>query len=87
MVDPPGDKRTRPAWRPAAFRNLTLDTLDASSASRIADSGDDGDAVVELAECRARRLLADLDLAPTVPVPCSGCCRCYGTPIGAECRS
>ena len=43
--------------------------------------------VVELAEHRTRRLLADLDLAPTVLVPCSGCCRCYGTPIGAECGS
>jgi len=87
MVDSPGDKRTRPAWRPAAFRNLILDTLDASTASRIADSGDGGDGVVELAERRARRLLADLGLAPTVAVPCSDCCRCYGTPVGAECRS
>jgi hypothetical protein len=42
--------------------------------------------VVELAERRTRRLLADLDLLATVPVPCSGCCRCYGTPIGAECQ-
>jgi hypothetical protein len=45
-----------------------------------------GAVVVELAERRAWRLLADLDLAPTVPVPCEGCCRCYGTPIGAECQ-
>jgi hypothetical protein len=41
--------------------------------------------MVELADHQARRLLAHLDLAPTVPVPCEGCCRCYGTPIGAEC--
>lgn len=47
-----------------------------------------GDAiVVELIEHRARRLLAGLDLAPTVPVPCSGCCRCYGAPVGSGCGS
>ena len=80
----PPDKRTRPGLRPAALRNRALDTLDASSTESLPDGGA---LVVELGEHRARRLLADLDLAPTVPVPCSGCCRCYGTPIGAECGS
>lgn len=75
----PPDKRTRPAATPDALRRLTA----ASPTTSLPDS----DAlVVELAEQRARRLLAHLDLAPTVPVPCEGCCRCYGTPIGAECQ-
>jgi hypothetical protein len=80
MCGPP-DKRTRPAATPSAFRRL----IAASSGTSIADGGDAP--VVELAEHRARRLLADLDLAPTVPVPCSGCCRCYGTPVGSGCGS
>jgi hypothetical protein len=84
-VRAPPDKRTRPAATPSAFRNRTPDNLDASPTASLPDSGDA--VVVELAEHRAQRLLADLDLAPSVPVPCSGCCRCYGTPIGAECRS
>jgi hypothetical protein len=81
MVGASRDKRTCPAATPGAFRNLTLD---ASPTTRIADGRDRG--VVDLDVRRTWRLLADLDLAPTVPVPCSGCCRCYGTPIGAECR-
>jgi hypothetical protein len=82
MVGPPRDERTRSAATPSAFRKLTA----ASSGTSIAADGDDA-LVVELAGWKARRLLADLNLAPTVPVPCSGCCRCYGTPIGAACRS
>ena len=74
------DKRTRPA-APGAFGKVTLDGTPTTS---LPDGGDA--VVVELAEHRPRRLLATLDLAPTVPVPCEGCCRCYGTPIGAECR-
>jgi hypothetical protein len=82
MVGPSRDKRTRPAATPSAFRKPSPNTTPTTSLP------DDSDAmVVELAEHRARRLLADLDLLPSVPVPCSGCCRCYGTPIGAECRS
>ena len=81
MVGPPRDERTRSAATPSAFRKLT------AASSRTSIAADAGDAVVvELAERRAWRLLADLDLDPTVPVPCSGCCRCYGTPIGAECQ-
>jgi hypothetical protein len=80
MVGPPRDERTRSAATPSAFRKLTA----ASSGTSIAD----GDAVVvELAKHRAGRLLADLGLAPTVPVPCSGCCRCYGIPVGSGCGS
>jgi hypothetical protein len=81
----PPDKRTRPAATPSAFRNRTPNSLDASPTTSLLDGADA--VVVELAERRAWRLLAALDLAPTVAVPCSGCCRCYGTPIGAECRS
>jgi hypothetical protein len=80
MPAPPENKRTRPAATPDALRRLTA----ASPTTSLPDSADA--VVVELAEHRARRQLAGLDLAPTVPVPCSGCCRCYGTPIGAECR-
>ncbi|HEY8112484.1 MAG TPA: hypothetical protein VII16_06405 [Actinomycetes bacterium] len=36
---------------------------------------------------RRRRLLRDLDLTPTVPTPCTGCCRCYGAPMGSGCGS
>jgi hypothetical protein len=54
-------------------------------ADPIPDRGDG--AVVDLSERRARRLLDDLGLLPTVEVPCSGCCRCHGWPEGLECRS
>jgi hypothetical protein len=75
------DKRTRPA-APGAFGKVTLDGTPTTSLPEAADA-----VVVELAERRARRLLADLGLAPTVPIPCSGCCRCFGAPVGSECRS
>jgi hypothetical protein len=78
----PPDKRTRPAATPSAFRKPSPSTTPTRSLLEAADA-----VVVELDERRTRRLLADLDLLATVPVPCSGCCRCYGTPIGAECRS
>jgi hypothetical protein len=81
MCDPP-DKRTRPAATPSAFRKSSPNTTPTASLPEAADV-----LVVELADRRTRRLLAGLDLAPTAPVPCEGCCRCYGTPIGAECRS
>jgi hypothetical protein len=80
MRGPPGE-RTRPAATPGAFWKPSPSTT--PTTSLLLDGADA--VVVELAEHRARRLLADLDLLPTVPVPCSGCCRCYGTPIGAEC--
>jgi hypothetical protein len=79
MRAPPDHKRTPPGGDPRAFRKLDRET---TPATRLPD--DAAAVVVELAERRARRLLAHLGLLPTVPV-CSGCCRCYGTPIGAEC--
>jgi hypothetical protein len=42
----------------------------------------DGRRVVDLATERRRRLLRDLRLGPTVPVPCKGVCRCWHTPLG-----
>jgi hypothetical protein len=80
MRAPPDHTRTRPASRPGAFRKLTLDGTPATSLP------DGGAMVVDLDGYRARRLLAHLDLAPTVPVPCSGCCTCYGVPVGLECK-
>jgi hypothetical protein len=44
-------------------------------------------AVADLAAERRWRLVRDLNLAPTVPVPCTGCCRCYGVPMGSGCGS
>jgi hypothetical protein len=82
MRAPPDNKRTRPAATPSAFRKPSPSTTPTTSLPEAADA-----VVVELAERRARRLLADLGLAPTVPVPCSGCCRCYGTPVGSGCGS
>jgi hypothetical protein len=67
---------------PGAFGKVTLDGTPTES---LPDKA--GAVVVELAERRARRLLADLDLAPTIESPCSGCCRCYGVPLGSGCRS
>jgi hypothetical protein len=77
----PPDKQTGPAATPSPFRKPSPSTTPKTSLPQ-ADA-----AVVELAEHRARRLLDDLGLAPTVPVPCSGCCRCYGTPVGSGCGS
>jgi hypothetical protein len=77
----PPDKRTRPAATPSAFRKPSPSTTPTRSLPDQADA-----VVVGLGGWRARRLLATLDLTPTVPVPCEGCCRCYGTPIGAECQ-
>jgi hypothetical protein len=79
---PPDNKRTRPVVNPSAFWKPSPNTTPAASLPEALDT-----MVRELAGHRTQRLLADLDLAPTVPVPCSGCCRCYGTPIGAECGS
>jgi xanthine/CO dehydrogenase XdhC/CoxF family maturation factor len=75
------DKRTRPA-APGAFGKVTSGGTPTTSVADKADA-----VVVELAERRARRLLADLDLAPTVPVPCGPCCTCYGRPMGSGCGS
>jgi hypothetical protein len=75
------DKRTRPA-APGAFGKVTLDGTPTTSLPDQADA-----VVVELAEHRARRLLAELGLAPTVPVPCGPCCTCYGVPVGSGCGS
>jgi hypothetical protein len=77
------DGRKRPGGQPERSTTRTL-TDQTRIAAIVADDGDS--VLVDLDDHRMRRLLADLDLAPTVPVPCSGCCRCYGTPIGAECR-
>jgi hypothetical protein len=78
----PPDKRTRPATRPGAFGKVTLDGTPTGSVPDDADR-----VVVDLDGYRSRRLLADLGLAPTVPVPCGPCCRCYGVPLGQGCRS
>jgi hypothetical protein len=40
--------------------------------------------VVSLGGYRDRRLLRDLRLVPTVPVPCAGVCRCWGAPLGGS---
>jgi hypothetical protein len=58
-------------------------TLDGTPTSSVPDGADQ--VVVDLDGYRARRLLADLDLAPTVPVPCGPCCTCYGVPLGQGC--
>jgi hypothetical protein len=82
MPDRAVDGRERPGGRPERSSTRTL-TDQTRIATIVADDGDR--IVVDLDDYRAWRLLADLGLAPIVPVPCSGCCRCYGTPIGAEC--
>jgi hypothetical protein len=78
---PPDNKRTRPAAS-GAFGKVTLDVTPTRSIAEEA-----GGVVVDLDGYRARRLLADLGLAPTVSVPCGPCCRCYGTPLGQGCGS
>jgi hypothetical protein len=78
---PPDNKRTRPAATPSAFRKPSPNPTPTTNLPEAP-----GAVVVELAERRTRRLLADLGLAPTIERPCSGCCRCFGAPIGAECR-
>ena len=82
MRAPADHKRTPPAATPEAFRKPDRITTPTTSLLDRADA-----VVVELAEHRARRLLADLGLAPTVPVPCGPCCTCYGWPIGSGCGS
>jgi hypothetical protein len=82
MPDRAVDGRERPGGQPERSYTRTL-TDQTRIATIVADDGDR--IVVDLDDYRAWRLLADLDLAPTVPVPCVDCCRCYGTPIGAEC--
>jgi hypothetical protein len=77
----PPDKRTRPATRPGAFGKVTSD---GTSATMLLDGADQ---VIDLDGYRARRLLADLGLAPTVPVPCGPCCTCWGRPMGSGCGS
>jgi hypothetical protein len=76
----PPDKRTHPAATPGVFQKVTLDGTPATSLPDGADG-----VVLDLGEYTARRLLADLGLAPTVEVPCGPCCRCYGTLLGAGC--
>jgi hypothetical protein len=83
MRAPPDCKRTRSAaTTPSAFRKLDRETTPTTSLPEAASA-----VVVELAEHRARRLLADVGLAPTVPVPCGPCCTCYGRPMGSGCWS
>jgi hypothetical protein len=81
MRSPP-DKRERRPDQPT-LRN----TLTAAKTKKVSDIVPDspGGVVVDLDGYRARRLLADLGLAPTVPVPCGPCCRCYGVPLGQGC--
>jgi hypothetical protein len=78
------DGRERPGGQPERSTTRTL-----TDQTRIVVIVlDDGDSLlVDLNGHRMQRLLADLDPAPTVPVPCNGCCRCYGSRIGAEYRS
>jgi hypothetical protein len=65
MPVPPDHKPTPPAAvTPRALRKPSSNTTPTTSLPDSADA-----VVVELAEHRARRLLADLGLAPTVPVP------------------
>jgi hypothetical protein len=78
------DRRERPGGRPERSTTRTL-TDQTRIAAIVADEGDSF--LVDLDDHRTQRLLVDLVLAPTVAVPCSGCCRCYGAPIGAECGS
>ena len=76
--------RERPGGQPERSSTRTL-----TDQTRITDIvADDGDnALVDLDDHLMRRLLADLDLTPTVPVPCSGCCRCDVVPVGSGCGS
>jgi hypothetical protein len=78
------DRRKRPGGQPERSTTRTL-TDQTRIAAIVVDDGDS--VLVDLDDHRMRRLLADLDLAPTVPVPCSGCCRCYGAPVGSGCGS
>jgi hypothetical protein len=83
MPGRPVDGRERPGRQPERSTTRTL-TDQTRIAAIVVDDGDS--VLVDLDDHRMRWLLIDLGLAPTVPVPCSGCCRCYGTPIGAECQ-
>jgi hypothetical protein len=76
------DGRERPGGQPERSTTRTLTDQTRIAAIVV----DDGDSVLVVGDHRMRWLLADLGLAPTVAVPCEGCCRCYGTPIGAECQ-
>jgi hypothetical protein len=84
-MPPPTMRRRRPPTPPRQPHDPRYEI--AASVARSEDPGGDPGVVVDLAGHRARRLLADLGLAPTVEVPCSGCCRCFGVPVGLECRS
>ena len=80
----PPDSEERRLDQPALSNTLT-----AAQTRKVDDSVPHGavGVVVDLDDHRARRLLADLDLLPTVQAPCTGCCTCFGTPLGAGCRS
>jgi hypothetical protein len=72
--------------RARGYPNPGLQTSDVpdqgSDASPIVSQGGNG-RVVDLDLERRRRLLRALRLDPTVPVPCSGVCRCWaGVPLG-----
>jgi hypothetical protein len=78
MRAPPNGRR-RPRARDGADTQQNTAT---NGPPIIADAR--GGVVVDLGEARLRRLVADLGLGPTVPVPCSGTCWCYGRPLGGS---
>jgi len=49
-------------------------TADNDREAILAHPGRQSESVVDLARERRRRLACDLDLDPTVPVPCEGTC-------------